>query len=66
MSLVVLIDMRVSRLRVYFHTSKSRAVADVSFDPNFPKRGKLKMILKYGLENIELSTDFNELKVDKT
>jgi len=53
MSVVVLSDMRVPRLRAYFHTSKFRAVADVSFDRNFPKRRKLKMILKYALENTE-------------
>lgn len=52
MSLAVLSDMRVPRLRVYFHTSKFRTVAIVNFDPNFPKLKKLKMILKYVLENI--------------
>lgn len=53
MSPVVLSDIRVPRLRVYFHSFKSTAVRDVSFDPNFPKPRKLKMILKYVLKNIE-------------
>lgn len=66
MSLAVVSDLHVPRSCVYFHTSKFRAVANVSFDPNFPKRRKLNMILKYVLENIVRSTDFHVLRVDKT
>ena len=52
MSLAVLSDLRVPLLRVFFQTSKFRAVVNVFFDPNFPKRRKLTTILKYVLENI--------------
>jgi len=52
MSLAVLSDLRVPRLRVFFQTSKFRAVVNVFFDPNFLKCRKLKTILKYVLENI--------------
>jgi len=52
MSLAVLSDFHFPPLRVYFHTPKFRAVANVFFDPNFPKLRKLKLILKYVLENI--------------
>lgn len=52
MSLAVVSDMHVPRLRVYLHTTKFRAAANVHFDPNFPKRRKLRMSLKYVLENM--------------